>query len=139
VVSDIDEDGGTILGNARLHDVGLFLRQRIADHFTAAGSELNLEYIDPSYAIRSVPANPYNSASCLRLARNAMHAAMAVRTAMVVGRWRSASGTRWPRRRPVALGARGHRPAAIVRLIRHADRSANQAAYSSPLTASSWK
>jgi 6-phosphofructokinase 1 len=74
-------------GNRRLHDIGLFLRQRIGDHFAAAGEELNLKYIDPSYAIRSVPANPYDSVYCLRLAQNAVHAAMAGRTEMVVGRW----------------------------------------------------
>jgi 6-phosphofructokinase 1 len=74
-------------GNRRLHDVGLFLRQRIADHFAAVGEELNLKYIDPSYAIRSVPANPYDSVYCLRLAQNAVHAALAGRTEMVVGRW----------------------------------------------------
>jgi 6-phosphofructokinase 1 len=74
-------------GNRRLHDIGLFLRQRIADHFAAAGEELNLKYIDPSYAIRSVPANPYDSVYCLRLAQNAVHAALAGRTEMVVGRW----------------------------------------------------
>jgi 6-phosphofructokinase 1 len=79
--------GADASGNARLHDVGLFLKQRITDHFATAGEELNLKYIDPSYAIRSVPANPYDSVYCLRLAQNAVHAAMAGRTAMVVGRW----------------------------------------------------
>ena len=49
--------------------------------------ELNLKYIDPSYLIRSVRANPYDSVYCLRLAQNAVHAAMAGRTEMVVGRW----------------------------------------------------
>jgi 6-phosphofructokinase 1 len=37
--------------------------------------------------IRSVPANPYDSVYCLRLAHVAVHAAMSGRTAMVVGRW----------------------------------------------------
>ncbi len=49
--------------------------------------ELNLKYIDPSYAIRSVPANPYDSVYCIRLSHNAVHAAMSGRTEMVVGRW----------------------------------------------------
>ena len=49
--------------------------------------ELNLKYIDPSYAIRSVPANPHDSVYCIRLAHNAVHAAMSGRTEMVVGRW----------------------------------------------------
>jgi 6-phosphofructokinase 1 len=74
-------------GNIKLHDIGPLLRSRIADHFNAAGLELNLRYLDPSYAIRSVPANPYDSVLCIRLGQSAVHAAMAGRTAMVVGRW----------------------------------------------------
>src|SRR5438093_741909 len=49
--------------------------------------ELNLKYIDPSYNLRSVPANPYDSVCCIRLAHNTVHAAMSGRTEMVVGRW----------------------------------------------------
>jgi 6-phosphofructokinase 1 len=74
-------------GNARLGDIGLFLKQKITAHFAALGLELNLKYIDPSYLIRSVPANPFDSVYCLRLAHNAVHAAMSGRTEMVVGRW----------------------------------------------------
>ena len=75
-------------GNRKLGDVGLFLKERIAGHFFASGNELNLKYIDPSYLIRSVESNPYDSVYCLRLAQNAVHAAMAGRTEMVIGRWR---------------------------------------------------
>ncbi len=74
-------------GNARLVDIGLFLRQEITDHFARIGVELNLKYIDPSYAIRSVPANPHDSVYCIRLSHNAVHAAMSGRTEMIVGRW----------------------------------------------------
>ena len=74
-------------GNPRLADIGQLLRDRIADHFDRAGAELNLRYIDPSYAIRSVPANAYDAVYCIRLAQAAVHAAMAGRTEMVVGRW----------------------------------------------------
>src|SRR4051812_19424589 len=74
-------------GNARLGDIGQFLKQQITDHFARIGVELNLKYIDPSYAIRSVPANPFDSVYCIRLAHNAVHAAMSGRTEMVVGRW----------------------------------------------------
>lgn len=45
-------------GNRRLSDIGLFLKERIGGHFDAAGVEINLKYIDPSYQIRSVEANP---------------------------------------------------------------------------------
>ena len=75
-------------GNPLLLDVGQLLRQRIIDHFAAASLELNIRYIDPSYAIRSVPANSYDSVYCIRLAHAAVHAAMAGRTKIVVGSWR---------------------------------------------------
>ncbi|AGZ44328.1 ATP-dependent 6-phosphofructokinase [Actinoplanes friuliensis] len=75
-------------GNRKLGDFGLHLRDRILDDFAAAAREVNLKYIDPSYAIRSVPANPYDSVYCLRLAQAAVHAAMAGRTELVVGMWR---------------------------------------------------
>ncbi|MDX6214200.1 MAG: 6-phosphofructokinase 1, partial [Frankiales bacterium] len=74
-------------GNARLADIGQLLRDRVVADFDAVGAELNLRYVDPGYAIRSVPANPYDAVFCLRLAQAAVHAAMAGRTAMVVGRW----------------------------------------------------
>jgi 6-phosphofructokinase 1 len=75
-------------GNLRLQDFGQYLRQRIGEDFAAADRPVNLKYIDPSYAIRSVPANPYDSVYCIRLAHAAAHAAMAGRTELVVGRWR---------------------------------------------------
>ena len=74
-------------GNVKLKDVGVFLRERIAAHFKAAGKEINLKYIDPSYIIRSVPASPDDNVFCGLLARDAVHAAMTGRTAMVVGNW----------------------------------------------------
>jgi 6-phosphofructokinase 1 len=80
-------EGTDASGNQRLGDFGIYLRTRILDHFRTAGAEVNLKYIDPSYTIRSVPANPYDSGYCLRLAQAAVHAAMAGRTEMVVGRW----------------------------------------------------
>ena len=74
-------------GNARLADIGGLLRQRITADFAGTGEELSLRYVDPGYAIRSVPANGWDAVYCLRLAQAAVHAAMAGRTAMVVGRW----------------------------------------------------
>ncbi len=74
-------------GNAKLGDIGLYLKDRINSHFVAQNIELNLKYIDPSYLIRSVPANPFDSVYSLRLTHNAVHAAMCGRTEMVVGRW----------------------------------------------------
>ncbi len=84
-----DEIASDASGNVGLRDVGSLLRRRIGEHFAARHEEVNLRYIDPSYAIRSVPANSYDSVYCIRLAHAAVHAAMAGRTAMVVGRWRT--------------------------------------------------
>ena len=84
----LSENGTDASGNRRLGDFGVYLRRRILEDFAAAGEEANLKYIDPSYIIRSVPANPYDSVYCLRLAQAAVHAAMAGRTEMVVGSWR---------------------------------------------------
>ena len=47
-----------------------------------------MRYLDPSYAIRSVAANAYDSVYCVRLAHAAVHAGMAGRTETVVVRWR---------------------------------------------------
>ncbi len=74
-------------GNVRFGDIGLFLRDRIVAHFKGLNKELNLKYIDPSYTIRSVPANAHDSAYCLLLGHNAVHAGMSGRTGMLVGDW----------------------------------------------------
>jgi 6-phosphofructokinase 1 len=74
-------------GNLRFKDIGEFIKREIAQDFAAAGTDLNIKYFDPSYAIRSVPANPYDSVYCLRLAHAAVHAGLAGRTSMVVGRY----------------------------------------------------
>jgi 6-phosphofructokinase 1 len=74
-------------GNVMLGDIGLFLRDTIKGHFSSRGTECNLKYIDPSYIIRSQPANPHDSVLCLLLGQNAVHAGMSGRTNMVVGLW----------------------------------------------------
>jgi 6-phosphofructokinase 1 len=74
-------------GNVRPGDIGTWLRDAIKGHFSGRGKECNLKYIDPSYIIRSQPANPHDSALCLLLGQNAVHAGMSGRTDMVVGFW----------------------------------------------------
>jgi 6-phosphofructokinase 1 len=74
-------------GNIKYGDIGTFLRDAIKDHFKRVGMEMNLKYIDPSYTIRSVPANPHDSAFCLLMGHSAVHAGMSGRTNMVVGFW----------------------------------------------------
>ncbi|MGM0425983.1 MAG: ATP-dependent 6-phosphofructokinase [Thermodesulfobacteriota bacterium] len=74
-------------GNVRFGDIGIFLRDRIRGHFKDIGMDITLKYIDPSYTIRSMPANPHDSVFCLLLGHNAVHAGMTGRTNMLVGYW----------------------------------------------------
>jgi 6-phosphofructokinase 1 len=74
-------------GNAKLKDIGVFLRDRILAYFEKVGRETTVKYIDPSYAIRSIPACPSDSVYCWNMARNAVHAGLAGNTAMLIGRW----------------------------------------------------
>ena len=75
-------------GNIRLGDIGIFLSDKIKQYFKEVGIEATLKYIDPSYTIRSMPASAFDSAFCLSLGHNAVHAGMAGRTNMVVGFWK---------------------------------------------------
>jgi 6-phosphofructokinase 1 len=72
-------------GNVRLEDIGIFLRARIEAHFAAAGIPMVMRYIDPSYLVRSSPANAADSILCDLFARYAVHAAMAGKTGLVIG------------------------------------------------------
>jgi 6-phosphofructokinase 1 len=74
-------------GNAKLKDVGVYLRDSLTAHFAKRGVEATIKYIDPSYAIRSIPACPSDSVYCWDMARNAVHAGMAGNTAVLIGRW----------------------------------------------------
>jgi 6-phosphofructokinase 1 len=80
-------DGTDKSGNAKLKDIGVFLRERITEHYRKAGKEVTLKYIDPSYMIRSVRPTPADSVYCWNMARNAVHAAMAGNTELLIGRW----------------------------------------------------
>ena len=72
-------------GNLRLHDIGLFLKDAIACYFREQNMAITLKYIDPSYTIRSVPANANDHVLCGFLGRSAVHAGMAGKTRMLVG------------------------------------------------------
>jgi 6-phosphofructokinase 1 len=81
--------GKDVSGNVRYRDIGLFLRDSIKEYCASAGIDVSLKYIDPSYTIRSLPANAFDSAFCLLLGQNAVHAGMSGRTDMVVGSWKN--------------------------------------------------
>jgi 6-phosphofructokinase 1 len=75
-------------GNRRHGDIGTFLRDKIRETFGAQGISVSLKYIDPSYMIRSLPANARDANFCLRLGHAAVHAGMAGKTDIVIGSWR---------------------------------------------------
>ncbi len=74
-------------GNIMREDIGIFLKDRITQYFKEKGKTISLKYIDPSYMIRSLPADSNDSAFCLMLGQNAVHAGMSGRTNMVIGYW----------------------------------------------------
>ncbi len=74
-------------GNIKLKDIGVYLKEAIGTYFAAKGIEISIKYIDPSYMIRSLPANANDRVFCNFLGRNAVHAGMAGKTDMLVGHW----------------------------------------------------
>jgi len=71
-------------GNRLYADIGLYLRDRLQAWGEAEGIYINLKYIDPSYIVRSGVAVPTDSVYCSRLGSNAVHAAMAGKTKVLI-------------------------------------------------------
>lgn len=74
-------------GNILHQDIGPFLCEQIKSHFQQRDQPISLKYIDPSYIIRSCPANTWDRILANQLARQAVHAAMAGKTDVLVGAW----------------------------------------------------
>jgi len=72
-------------GNVKLKDIGLFLREKIESFFKAEKLPVVIRYFDPSYQIRSRPANSEDALLCDLFARHAVHAAMAGKTGVAIG------------------------------------------------------
>ncbi len=74
-------------GNVVHADIGRYLENQIENHLSSRGFDHSVKYFDPSYTIRSVPANGTDAIFCVHLAENAVHAAIAGRTNMLLGHW----------------------------------------------------
>ena len=74
-------------GNILHDDIGILLKDKISEYFAQRELEVNIKYFDPSYMIRSVCANGTDAVFCSVLAQNAVHAAMAGATGIVIGHW----------------------------------------------------
>jgi 6-phosphofructokinase 1 len=82
VNADAERDAS---GNVKLGDIGSFLSGQIEAYFKAEKIPIVMRYFDPSYHVRSGPANSEDSILCDLFARNAVHAAMAGKTGLVIG------------------------------------------------------
>jgi 6-phosphofructokinase 1 len=67
-------------GNIKLKDIGIYLKEAIVSYF-------DTKNINPSYMIRSLPANANDRVFCNFLGRNAVHAGMAGKTNLLMGNW----------------------------------------------------
>jgi 6-phosphofructokinase 1 len=74
-------------GNIKLKDIGIYLKETIGAYFKGKGIDVSIKYIDPSYMIRSLPANANDRVFCNFLGRNSVHAGMSGRTGMLIGHW----------------------------------------------------
>ncbi len=81
---DADKDAS---GNIRLKDIGVLLKTAIKSYFDKKGVDISLKYIDPSYMIRSLPANANDSVFCGFLGRDAVHAGLAGKTQLIISHW----------------------------------------------------
>ncbi|MCD4653190.1 ATP-dependent 6-phosphofructokinase [bacterium] len=72
-------------GNPKLKDIGQLLNREIRNYLSESGVQFTLKYFNPSYFVRSAPANCDDNVYCTELAQNAVHAAFAGRTNTVVG------------------------------------------------------
>lgn len=73
---ELPSQGFDASGNKRLPDVGLWLKQQILSDFRKRGRDVEIKLIDPTYEIRSVPANASDNLHCSLLAQSAVHGAM---------------------------------------------------------------
>lgn len=73
-------------GNKKISDVGPWLKDSITSHFKTLKLPITIKYVDPTYQVRAVAANPNDSIYCSELAQAAVHAAMAGYTGLTVGK-----------------------------------------------------
>ncbi|MCX6112441.1 MAG: ATP-dependent 6-phosphofructokinase [Proteobacteria bacterium] len=82
---DKDKIGYDASGNKELGDIGKLLKNEILNYGKTNKIQVQVKYIDPSYMIRSTVANSDDAIYCIQLAQNAVHAAMAGKTNLLIG------------------------------------------------------
>jgi len=81
------DENKDVSGNVKYQDIGIYLKDKISEEFDKENFPFSIKYIDPSYIIRSAPANANDSKFCNLLAQNAVHAALSGKTDFVIGFW----------------------------------------------------
>ena len=85
VDQNLVREGKDPSGNPLLFDIGAHLKKEIVSYCASKGMECILKFIDPTYMIRTVPANSHDRTLCVQLAQAAVHGAFAGYTAFTVG------------------------------------------------------
>eukprot|EP00667_Euglena_gracilis_P006890 EG_transcript_6957 len=73
-------------------DSGKWLKKTIEGHWQTTGQEGKVFLIDPSYMLRSVPANTGDNMLCIQLAQAAVHTAFSGYSGVTVGRYHDLYG-----------------------------------------------
>lgn len=79
-------------GHNIYEDTGKWLKKRIEAHWQTLKTEGKVFLIDPSYMIRSVPANTGDNMLCIQLAQSAVHTAFSGYSGVTVGRYHDLFG-----------------------------------------------
>lgn len=72
----LESQGKDASGNVKFADIGAFLRSAIVDFCKDKGLDITLKYIDPTYMIRTMPSNAYDTQICAQLSYHAVNGAM---------------------------------------------------------------
>lgn len=78
-------EGTDASGNPLMFDIGSHMKKGIMKYCKAKGIDVTLKYIDPTYMIRTVPAQASDKILCATLAQAAVHGAFAGFTGFSVG------------------------------------------------------
>ena len=72
-------------GNSALFDISKHFREGLSKACKSSGVDFTLKYLDPTYMLRSNPANSEDRILCTKLAQSAVHGAFAGFTGFSVG------------------------------------------------------
>jgi len=81
----LQTEGTDASGNPVLYDIGTHLKKGIVNYCKSKNINVTLKYIDPTYMIRTLPANSHDKVLCACLSQAAVHGLFAGFTGFTVG------------------------------------------------------